>query len=301
MRSFPIRPAAKISLVAGGALQSNTTGYSNTATGLDALFANTDGSENMASGFLALYINTTGLRNTASGAWSLYSNTTGSHNTALGYQAGYMLTTGDNNIDIGYSVGGVAGESNTIRIGNTDVTDTFIRRISGATAPGGAAVFVNSDGRLGTMTSSARFKEEIKPIGKASEAILTLRPVSFRYRKEIDPQAIPEFGLVAEEVAEINPELVTRDAKGELSTVRYEAVNAMLLNEFLKEHRKAEKLECSVSKHEETIAQQQKEFEAITAQQQKEIRALRASLIEQAAQVRKVGAQLEMSKTAPKT
>ncbi len=183
----------------------------------------------------------------ADGFGALHDNTTGSTNTALGYQAGGNLTTGNNNIDIGYGVFGVAGESNTIRIGNTDITDTFIRGISGATASGGAAVFVNGNGKLGTMTSSARFKEEIKPMGTASEAILALRPVSFRYKKETDPQGIPQFGLVAEEVEKANPDLVIRDAEGKPQTVRYEQINTMLLNEFLKERRKVEKLEATVA------------------------------------------------------
>jgi Chaperone of endosialidase len=157
------------------------------------------------------------------------------------------LTTGDNNIDIGYNVLGVGGESNTIRIGDTNITDAYIRGISEATASGGAAVFVNLNGKLGTLTSSAQFKDEIKTMDKASEAILVLRPVSFRYNKEIDPQGIPQFGLVAEEVEKVDPDLVIRDANGKPQSVRYEQINAMLLNEFLKEHRRVEKLEATVA------------------------------------------------------
>jgi hypothetical protein len=212
----------------------------------------------------------------------------------LGYQAGADLTTGDNNIDIGYNVGGVADESNTIRIGNTDVTDTYIRGISGQTAAGGVAVFVNSNGKLGTTTSSARFKDEIKPMGTASEAILALRPVSFRYKKEIDPQGIPEFGLVAEEVEKVNPDLIIRDPDGKPYTVRYEQINAMLLNEFLKEHRKVEEQEA-------TIAQLRKEFQMVSVQQQKEIQLLGAQLKEQAEQIQKVSAQVEVKKPALRT
>ena len=210
------------------------------------------------------------------GEGALASNTTGSNNTALGLRAGSNLTTGDNNIDIGVGVDGMAGESNTIRIGNGGITNTFIRGISGATAAGGAAVFVASNGHLGTTTSSARFKDEIKPMGNSSEAILALRPVSFRYKKDIDPQGIPEFGLVAEEVEKVNPALVIRDPEGRPYTVRYEQVNAMLLNEFLKEHR-------TVSELKATVAQQQKQLEALTAGLQK------------------VSAQLELNKAAPQT
>jgi trimeric autotransporter adhesin len=195
----------------------------------------------------------------------------------LGYAAGARLTNGVNNTDIGYVVEGVAGESNTIRIGNEDTTSSYISGISGQTAAGGAAVFVNADGKLGTMTSSKRFKDEIKPMSKASEAILALKPVTFRYKKEIDSEGIPQFGLVAEDVEKINPDLVVRDKNGELLSVRYEQINAMLLNEFLKEHRKVE--------------QQRKDFEAAIAQQQKQIEALTAGL-------QKVSAQLEASKFA---
>src|SRR5262249_51159225 len=139
----------------------------------------------------------------------------------------------------GHNAGaGTAGaESNTIRIGNDTITDTYIAGISGATASGGAAVFVNGMGKLGTMTSSARFKRDIQPMGAANETILALRPVRFLYKKEVDPQGVPQFGLVAEDVERVNPDLVIRDAQGAPQTVRYEQINAMLLNEFLKEHK----------------------------------------------------------------
>jgi hypothetical protein len=268
------------------ALYNTTTGGFNTASGIYALRFNTTGFNNTASGNQALQSNTIGTQNTANGAQALFGNITGSNNTALGEEAGSNLTTGDNNIDIGYNVFGVAGESNTIRIGNADITDTYIRGISGQTASGGAAVFVNSNGKLGTMTSSARFKDEIKPMGRVSEAILALRPVSFRYKREIDPQGIPEFGLVAEEVEKVNPDLIIRDPEGKAYTVRYEQINAMLLNEFLKEHRKVEELK--------------KDFQATVAQQQKEIQALTAQLKEQAAQIQKVSGRLEVNKPTPK-
>ena len=180
----------------------------------------------------------------------------------MGLNAGSNLTTGDNNIDIGANVNGVAGESNTIRIGNTDITGTFIRGISGATIASGTAVLVAANGQLGTATSSKRFKDDIQPMNQASKAVYSLKPVTFHYKKEIDPAGIQQFGLVAEDVEKINPNLVVRDEKGGVNTVRYDQVNAMLLNEFLKEHRKVETLEA-------TIVQQQKGLEILREQIQK--------------------------------
>jgi hypothetical protein len=253
------------------ALRQNTTGFQNTAVGDSALTTNDEGSFNTALGQSALAVNT-GDGNTACGNVALFFNT-GNNNTALGNGAGTNLTTGDNNIDIGYIVGGVAGESNTIRIGNSDITNTFISGISGTNSPGGVAVFCNSDGKLGVISSSARFKEDIKAMGKASEAILALKPVSFRYKKEIDPQGIPNFGLIAEQVEQVSPDLIIRDREGKPQTVRYEQVNAMLLNEFLKAHHKME--------------EQQKQIDALTVQ-----------LKEQAAQIQKVSSQVEASRPA---
>src|SRR5207244_6471743 len=183
-----------------------------------------------------------------------------------GNVAGTNLTTGDNNIDIGYNVGGAAGESNTIRIGNTDITNTFISGISGTNSPGGVAVFCNSDGKLGVISSSARFKEDIKPMGKASEAVLGLKPVSFRYKKEIDPQGVPEFGLIAEEGEKVNPDLIIRDRQGKPQTVRYEQVNAMLLNEFLKEHAKVQRLEAALEAVTERLKEQDAKIEKVCGQ-----------------------------------
>jgi len=160
---------------------------------------------------------------------------------------------------------------------------------------------IDSTGKLGTVVSSARFKNQIKPMDKASEAILALKPVTFRYEEELDPDGMPQFGLIAEEVEKVNPDLVVRDEDGKVSTVRYEAVNAMLLNEFLKEHRKVEEQDRRLQKQEATIASQQKEFQSAVAQQRKEIQLLRASLAEQAAQIQKVSAQLALSKPDPKT
>ena len=174
----------------------------------------------------------------------------------------------------------------------TGHTATFIAGIFGATSSAGTAVYINSSGQLGTTTSSKRFKEDIKPMDTASEALFSLKPVTFRYKKEIDPEALPQFGLVAEQVEKVNPDLVARDDQGKPYTVRYEAVNAMLLNEFLKEHCKVEALQAS-------FAQQQKESRSTTAQQQNEIKALAATVKEQAAQIQKVSARLEASKPAP--
>jgi Chaperone of endosialidase len=220
------------------ALNHNTSGNDNTATGFYALTLNSTGGNNTATGFQALVDNTTGSENTAIGWAALGNNTIGSGNIALGISAGHF-TTGDSNIVIGN--GGVGGESRTIRIGTKPThKNTFIAGISGVTVPTGIPVIVDANGHLGTTTSSARFKDAIKPMDKGSEAILSLKPVTFRYKKDLDPNAIPQFGLVAEDVAEIDPDLVAKDNEGKPYTVRYEAVNAMLLNEFLKEHKKVE-------------------------------------------------------------
>jgi Chaperone of endosialidase len=227
------------------ALLANKTGEGNTATGINALSSNTAG-DNTATGGSALFSNTTGNRNTADGFQALYNNSTGSYNIAVGRNAGVKLTTGNNNIDIGNP--GVPAEAATIRIGTTGTqTATYIAGINGVTVANGVGVVVNSTGQLGTVTSSARFKEAIKPMDKASEAILALQPVTFRYKQELDPDKIPQFGLIAEEVEKVNSDLVVRDEDGKVNTVRYEAVNAMLLNEFLKEHRKVEDLQKQVA------------------------------------------------------
>jgi hypothetical protein len=247
------------------ALMSNTTGTFNTATGGAALFLNTTGNRNTATGREAMLSNTMGNRNTVIGYDALFNNTTGSNNIALGVGAGDNLTIGDNNIDIGNE--GVAAEANTIRIGTQGTQrKTFIAGISG-TGVNGRPVMVNGSGQLGVAPSSARFKQEIQSMDNTSEALLALRPVTFRYRPEIDPESVPQFGLVAEEVEAINPDLVARDANGKPYTVRYEAVNAMLLNEFLKAHRRIEEL---------------------TAQ-----------LKEQAEQIRRVNDKIEMNRPAP--
>jgi hypothetical protein len=292
------------------ALYNNITGFNNTADGFQALFNNTDGpdltngNDNTATGWRALFGNVIGVNNTADGVQALYSNgfgddntavginalfhnTIGSSNIAIGSNAGINLTDGDNNIDIGND--GVAGDFETIRIGETALfqTRTFIAGIRGVTTGNTDAipVVIDSTGQLGTMSSSQRFKKEIKPMDSASKAILALKPVTFHYKSDVTNT--PQFGLVAEEVAEVNPDLVVRDKNGRIYTVRYDAVNAMLLNEFLKEHRKVENLK--------------NDFDATVVQQQKEIAALTAIVKQQAAQIQKVSAQLEMGKAGPQT
>jgi Chaperone of endosialidase len=277
------------------ALRDNTTASGNTAIGQAALLRNTTGGGNTAIGVLALWDGTTGSGNTAVGqgaisnpglgngntavgAGAFYSGD-GDFNTALGASAGDSGTSGSYNIFIGAHVRGGIQESNTIRIADNLPTDPgasacFIGGINGQTTTSGTAVFINSSGKLGTITSSARFKKDIKPMNKTSEAIFSLEPVTFRYKKEIDPAGTSQFGLIAEEVAKVNPALVVRDKEGKPYTVRYEQINAMLLNEFLKEHRKNEEQEA-------TIARQQKQIDALTAGLQK------------------VSAQLEANKPTP--
>jgi len=296
-----------------GALYGNKTGSGDTANGQDALYSNTDGNSNTATGFGALFSNTSGFSNTANGWSALLFNTTGSNNIGLGVGAGGNLTTGDNNIDIGNT--GVAGESAKIRIGTKGThKNTYVAGIYGVTVPRGLGVIVDSSGHLGTSTSSARFKDEIKPMDKASEAILKLAPVTFRYKPELDPDGIPQFGLVAEQVEKVNPDLVARDEQGKPYTVRYEAVNAMLLNEFLKEHRRVEEqvrqvkeqeatimqLKWRAAKQEVAIADQQKSFEMTSAKQAKRIETLFNTLQEQALQIQKVTARLAAGQSAPR-
>ena len=235
--------------VGAGTLVLNT-GDNNTATGAGALLSNTTGIYNTANGAFALSSNTNGTSNTAIGYGALLNNMTGVANTAIGPSAGYNVTTGSRNVYIGHDVLG-AEESNTTRISN--VYDSVAT---------GRQVYVNSDNKIGTLSSSRRYKEEITPMEKASEPILRLKPVTFRYTKDVDPDQALSFGLIAEDVAKINPELITRDKNGKPQTVRYEAVNAMLLNEFLKEHRKNEEQGA-------TIARLEKDLETMTATLQK--------------------------------
>ncbi len=234
------------------ALNSNQGGLANTAVGYQAAYFNLLGSYNTAIGLQALYNNTiNGNGNTAIGYQALYNTTGGSGNIALGYQAGYNLTTGDNNIDIGNA--GVAGEGNTIRMGVQGTqTATFIAGIYGTTVSG-SSVTVNSNGRLGVAPSSRRFKQNIQSMDDASSVLLSLHPVTFNYKPDIDPQGTPQFGLIAEEVDRLDPDLVVRDGKNQIFTVRYEAVNAMLLNEFLKQHRRVEEQNTEIQALKEKV------------------------------------------------
>jgi hypothetical protein len=268
------------------ALVFNTVGDSNTATGYQALFSNTTGAFDTATGSIALFGNITGEGNTAIGHGALFSNTSGSNNTALGNGAG-TLTTGDDNIEIGNI--GVPGESGTIRIGNNlTTTATYLAGIAGQTVgAGGTTCYVDNDGKLGVFLSARRFKTDIADMGGASEALLALRPVTFHYKPELDKTGIPQFGLVADEVAEVNSDLVTYDAKGEICTVRYEAVNAMLLNEFLKEHRKVDEQDRKVHEQQTTIARLTKQIETIIAHSK-----------EQDAQIQRVRDQVQINSPA---
>ena len=232
-----------------------TNGLQNAALGTGALRDNTTGNYNTAAGINALSDNVVGVQNTAVGIDALL-NSKDSHNVALGATAGENLRSGNGNVYIGSGIRGAFAEDNTTRVRNVNASPVT-----------GRAVYVDSDNKLGTLSSSRRYKEEIKPMDNASEAILALKPVAFRYKKEIDASGALQFGLVAEEVADINADLVTRDSEGKPETVRYDAVNAMLLNEFLKARRQ--------------IDAQQKQIDALTAGLQK------------------VSAQLEARKPAP--
>jgi hypothetical protein len=250
------------------ALAGNTIGSSNTATGSAALQNNQTGSANTGNGEQALFSNIAGADNTANGEQALFSNTSGNFNTAIGFAAGFNQTTGSSNVYIGSNMIGTPGESNAC----------YIASVFGQTTASGIPVLIDSNNKLGTTTSSKRFKEDITPMDKVSEAILALKPVTFRYKKDIDPAGTSQFGLVAEDVEKVSSDLVVRDKEGKPYSVRYDQVNAMLLNEFLKEHRKVEELT--------------KDFQATVAQ-------LTARLDDQAAQIQKVNAQLEGSKPAP--
>jgi hypothetical protein len=262
------------------ALSSNTEGVQNTAIGLGALRNNNVGQANVANGWNALASNTVGNDNTASGWDALGSNTTGGANTALGFGALFTNTTGENNTAIGAFAGkGVTTADHVICIGSSggDVNfSTWIDNIYGVTTQSGttAPVVVSDGGQLGTVASSERFKKDIATMDKASEVILSLRPVTFHYKT--DARETSQFGLIAEEVAKVNPDLVLPDKEGKPYTVRYDAVNAMLLNEFLKEHRKVEQLEAA-------------------------LRAVNERLAEQDAKIQKVAAELQLSRQAPQT
>jgi len=281
-----------------GTLLSSTTGDNNTADGAFALFSNTEGELNTAVGDSALLRNTIAGFNTAIGANALGFNTEGDGNTAigeaallnvtsgqdnigLGEDAGYFISTAYNVICIGAGVGG-ANVPNSCFIGNIYGVTT----ISGTTQP----VVVSDGGQLGTISSSRRFKKDIKPLDNASESVLSLKPVTFHYKS--DTKDTPQFGLIAEDVAEVNPDLVVRDKDGKPYSVRYDQVNAMLLNEFLKEYRKVAEQQASIAELTSTVSEkkakrtkQQKMFESRLAEQEKRIALLASALQKLSAQV----------------
>jgi hypothetical protein len=269
------------------ALLSHITGDFNNAVGAFALAADTAGGSNNAFGDGALASNTAGVFNTAVGDSALDSNTTGAQNTAVGTNALSGNHTGDSNIALGFNAGtGITTANNVICIGNIgqDVTDsTWIGNVYGVTTQSGttAPVVVSDGGQLGTAPSSERFKKDIARMDKASEDIISLRPVTFHYKT--DTRGTPQFGLIAEEVAKVNAALVLPDKEGKPYTVRYDAVNAMLLNEFLKEHHKVQELEASNLQLKHDFAEQQKQIDALTAGLQK------------------MSAQLELNKSTPQT
>src|SRR6266508_3030332 len=274
------------------ALFHNMTGTGNVANGFQAAFANAGGSYNTANGWLALPGNTSGIWNVADGAFALGNNDTGSYNVAVGVQAGLGITSGDRNTCLGTTTcGGTTTADNVVCVGwgaaGENISDrAYIPNIGQfAQASGGGVEFVTvrlTDGKLGHSLSSRRYKEDIKSMGDASELIYKLKPVSFRYKKTPEQQSDNlDYGLIAEDVAEIDPQLAIRNGKGQIESLRYLAVYNMMLNEFLKEHRKVEAQQA-------TIAELKSTMDVLTAQ-----------LKEQAAQIQKVSAQLETSKPAP--
>ena len=296
-----------------GALLSNTTGCCNTASGAFALFSNTNSAENSAFGNNALLSNieandnsafgynalmsNTGGGNTAIGSYCLISNTTGVLNTAVGVSALAAHVSGDKNTALGYVAGGNVTTANNVicigaLVGGANVDNScYIGNIWNQ--PGGSqAVYVNSDGKLGLQTSSRRFKDEIQPMEQASEVIYSLKPVSFRYKPEIEPTRPRGFGLIAEDVEKVSPNLVTRSSDGKVNSVRYDAVNAMLLNEFLKEHRKVEELQA-------TVLRQEKSFQSRLVEQEQQIQALTAGLQRVRAELETRNAPLQMVLNRP--
>ena len=294
--------------VGTGALLSNSTGIQNTATGALALFSNAGpaanpnqpsgiaGSFNTANGERALFSNTTGAANTAVGGNSLVNNTIGSTNTAVGSVALSNNSTGNNNIALGFFAGGAVSTADEViaigtfgqNVSNSCYIGQIYSNIQPQVGTDPDLVTINSNGRLGRANiSSRRYKHDIQPMHTASEAIYALKPVSFRYHKEYDRTQTMAFGLIAEEVAEVNPDLVGRNPEGQPESVRYEQVNAMLLNEFLKEHRRGEEQDCKIQEQQTTIAELRSE-----------IRSLAAVVNDQASELRNVSAQLQISNAA---
>jgi hypothetical protein len=267
-----------------GALYANTTGVGNTASGEVSLTGNTMGTFNTASGYGAAALNTTGNSNTAIGMSSLYSNgagnnnvavgrdsgyyvTTGSYNVAVGWAAGSNVKTGSNNIYFGANVSGVADESDSMYLGGTQ-TKTVIAGVRGTTTvnPDAVPVMIDSAGQLGTVSSSGRLKEDIHDMADTSRRLLQLRPVTFRYKQAYGGGAKPiQYGLIAEEVAEVFPELAVRNAKGEAETVHYETLNVLLLNELQKQQQRIEEQEGRIDVLEQRLKQLLRQSERSTS------------------------------------
>jgi polyhydroxyalkanoate synthesis regulator phasin len=265
------------------ALYTNTAGNYNTANGANALLANTSGSYATALGAYALRANTTGESNTGFGAYalpanttggnnigigvqSLYQNATGSNNIAVGFQAAYNLINGSNTIEIGSA--GAAGDKNLIRLGTQGTqTEAIIAGVYGSTVTG-SAVYVTSAGKLGVLASSERYKTAIAPMGSNSEKLQQLRPVTFQLKN--DPSGAVQYGLIAEEVNKVYPELVIRDDLGTIQGLRYEELTPMLLNEVQKQQARIEALSNQNAEQARQIAdikhQQQDQIAAQSAQ-----------------------------------
>lgn len=291
-----------------------TTGVENTVVGTQGLLLNVNGGQNTVVGAFAGF-GIMGGGNTAIGDKTLNNNFAADDNTAVGYAAlsycggsnnigigvvgGTKVTSGNDNIEIGNQ--GTADDNRVIRLGNIRTQrSTYIAGIAGVTVPNGVAVMIDNDGHLGTITSSARFKDDIQPMKNASAAILSLQPVTFRYKKELDSARVPQYGLVAEDVAKVDPDLVVKDDAGKPFTVRYEAVNAMLLNEFLKEHREVQaqrekiaSLEKREAQSQLAVAESKSALQTQGDQFRKSVAGLKSALQEQAAQLRKVSAQAQ--------
>ena len=236
--------------VGQGALNKLTTGGANTAVGTSALNANTTGEGNAAVGVQAMVNNTTGSNNVVVGYTAMINLTTGSNNVAIGYDAGAYVTTGHNNVFLNASGFGTAGsDSNLMYLGNDVTQKTVIGGIRGKTtgAANAIPVLIDSNGQLGTISSSIRFKEDVHDMAGASERLLKLRPVTFRYTQAYSDGAKPiQYGLIAEEVADVFPELAVRDAGGRVETVHYETLNVLLVNELQKQQRRIDALEQKI-------------------------------------------------------
>jgi uncharacterized coiled-coil protein SlyX len=278
-------------------LRSNIEGNFNTAVGGGALLSNTSGL-NTAIGAGAL-LNNTAPGNTAIGGFALLNNTTGFDNTAIGQQALFSNTTGHENIALGVSAGGAVSTAHDVicigHPGDNVSSSCFIGHIRNVTTQNADAipVYIDHGGQLGTISSSRRSKKEIRPMERSSESILALKPVTFNYKS--DATNTPQFGLIAEDVAHVNPDLVVRDENGDIYTVRYDAVNAMLLNEFLKDYERFQEQQTKINKQEATIA----DLKLTVAQHERKMKVLAAQLEEQASRMATINARIDTSNGTP--